>query len=58
MKGGEAWLGSDLCRVEPIDARQLPGQGGNVTLPKGFGVLFESIPLETRSQIANLVAKQ
>ena len=37
---------------------ELPGATGNVTLPKGFGVLFESIPLETRSQIATLVAKQ
>lgn len=37
---------------------ELPGENGNVTLPKGFGVLFESIPLETRAQIAALVAKQ
>ncbi len=39
---------------------ELPGEGGGVatTLPKGFGVLFESIPLETRAAIAALVAKQ
>lgn len=37
---------------------ELPSEGGTVTLPKGFGVLFESIPLETRAQIAAYVAKQ
>jgi PilZ domain len=38
---------------------ELPGEGGgSTTLPKGFGVLFESIPLETRAAIAALVAKQ
>lgn len=38
---------------------ELPSGGGdNTTLPKGFGVLFESIPLETRAAIAALVAKQ
>lgn len=38
---------------------ELPNDGGdNTVLPKGFGVLFESIPLETRSGIAALVAKQ
>ena len=36
----------------------LPVDGGTTTLPKGFGVLFESIPLETRAAIAQLVAKQ
>jgi hypothetical protein len=35
----------------------LPMPAGNVTLPKGFGVLFESIPLEIRSAIAGLVAR-
>jgi hypothetical protein len=35
---------------------ELPGENGPVMLPKGFGILFESIPLETRSQIAGLVA--
>jgi hypothetical protein len=37
---------------------ELPAEGGSTTLPKGFGVLFESIPLETRAAIAALVAKQ
>jgi hypothetical protein len=36
----------------------LPADSGTTTLPKGFGVLFESIPLETRAAIASLVAKQ
>jgi hypothetical protein len=34
-----------------------PGQAGMITLPKGFGVLFESIPLEIRSAIAALVSR-
>ena len=33
----------------------LPTGGGAVHLPKGFGVLFESIPLEVRAKIATLV---
>ena len=38
---------------------ELPAATGQATaLPKGFGVLFESIPLETRAAIAALVAKQ
>jgi hypothetical protein len=38
---------------------ELPAaNGSNTTLPKGFGVLFESIPLETRAAIAAMVAKQ
>ncbi|MEO8702581.1 MAG: PilZ domain-containing protein [Kofleriaceae bacterium] len=38
---------------------ELPGEHGGLTsLPKGFGILFESIPLETRAAIAALVAKQ
>jgi hypothetical protein len=36
---------------------ELPTQNGTITLPKGFGVLFESIPLEIRSAIAALVAR-
>lgn len=36
---------------------ELPGPDGNTHLPKGFGVLFESIPLETRSAIAALVSR-
>ncbi|HSK05347.1 MAG TPA: PilZ domain-containing protein [Kofleriaceae bacterium] len=38
---------------------ELPGEGGGSSvLPKGFGVLFESIPLETRAAIAAFVARQ
>jgi hypothetical protein len=48
--GWVLWQRADDC--------ELPGENGMVTLPKGFGVLFESIPLETRAQIASLVAKQ
>jgi hypothetical protein len=36
---------------------ELPTPNGTITLPKGFGVLFESIPLEIRSAIAALVAR-
>lgn len=36
---------------------ELPGAERNLTLPKGFGLLFESIPLETRAAIASLVTK-
>ena len=46
--GWVLWQRADDC--------ELPGESGLVTLPKGFGILFESIPLETRSQIASLVA--
>jgi hypothetical protein len=34
---------------------ELPGTATS-TLPKGFGVLFEAIPMETRAAIASLVA--
>jgi hypothetical protein len=37
---------------------ELPGESGSTILPKGFGVLFESIPLETRAAIAAFVARQ
>jgi hypothetical protein len=37
---------------------ELPGENGSATLPKGFGVLFESIPLETRAAIAAFVSRQ
>ncbi len=37
---------------------ELPSGAGTATLPKGFGVLFESLPLETRAAIAALVSKQ
>lgn len=40
-----------------MDDCELPGQGAAQTLPKGFGVLFEAIPMETRTAIAALVAK-
>ena len=36
---------------------ELPSPTGSITLPRGFGVLFESIPLEVRSAIAALVAR-
>ena len=58
----------DVRGVGPIDAVgwvlwqrtddcSLPLPSGTTTLPRGFGVLFESIPLETRAAIAALVAK-
>jgi hypothetical protein len=37
---------------------ELPGESGASVLPKGFGVLFESIPLETRAAIAAFVSRQ
>jgi hypothetical protein len=36
---------------------ELPMATGTMTLPKGFGVLFESIPLDIRAAIATLVAR-
>ena len=36
---------------------ELPTVNGMVQLPQGFGVLFESIPLEIRTAIAGLVAR-
>lgn len=48
--GWVLWQRADDC--------ELPSENGLVTLPKGFGVLFESIPLETRAAIATLVARQ
>ena len=47
--GWVLWQRSEEC--------QLPTAAGSVTLPRGFGVLFESIPLEVRSAIAALVAR-
>ena len=47
--GWVLWQRTDDC--------ELPGQDAPTTLPKGFGLLFESIPLETRAAIATLVAK-
>ena len=40
-----------------MDDCELPAQSSNHTLPRGFGVLFESIPLETRAAIAQLVGR-
>ena len=45
--GWVLWQRTDDC--------QLPGPNETKTLPKGFGVLFESIPLEMRAAIAGLV---
>ena len=36
----------------------LPNQGSSTTLPRGFGILFEAIPLETRNAIAALVQQK
>lgn len=47
--GWVLWQRSDNC--------ELPGPSGPIVLPRGFGVLFESIPLEIRSAIAALVAR-
>jgi hypothetical protein len=46
--GWVLWQRTSECEV--------PGGGSAVTLPKGFGILFEAIPMETRNQIAVLVA--
>ncbi|MGE0872047.1 MAG: PilZ domain-containing protein [Kofleriaceae bacterium] len=48
--GWVLWQRTDDC--------SLPRDAGPVTLPRGFGVLFESVPLETRSAIAALVSRQ
>lgn len=40
-----------------MDDCELPGQAKAQMLPRGFGVLFEAIPMETRTAIAALVAK-
>ncbi len=45
--GWVLWQRTEDCEV--------PGATG--ALPKGFGVLFEAIPLDTRSAIAALVAR-
>jgi hypothetical protein len=46
--GWVMWQRTDECA--------LPTPGGDALLPRGFGVLFESIPLDTRTAIAALVA--
>ncbi len=45
--GWVLWQRTDDCEV--------PGAQGASQLPKGFGVLFEAIPMETRAAIAALV---
>ncbi len=45
--GWVLWQRMDDCEV--------PTANGSTPLPKGFGVLFEAIPMETRAAIANLV---
>lgn len=40
-----------------MDDCELPGSQTAQTLPKGIGVLFEAIPMETRSAIAALIAR-
>jgi hypothetical protein len=58
----------ELKGVGPVDAVgwvlwqrasdcELPTSTGAIVLPKGFGVLFESIPLEIRAAIAGLVSR-
>jgi hypothetical protein len=38
-----------------MDDCELPSPQAATTLPKGFGVLFEAIPMDTRAAIAKLV---
>ena len=45
--GWVLWQRMDDCEV--------PTQAGATPLPKGFGVMFEAIPMETRQAIATLV---
>ncbi len=45
--GWVLWQRTDDCDV--------PAGPSSVALPKGFGVLFEAIPMETRAAIAALV---
>ena len=47
--GWVLWQRSDDC--------EMTTDHGKVVLPKGFGVLFEAIPMEARSAIAALVAR-
>jgi hypothetical protein len=61
-------LSFELRGLGPVDAIgwvlwqrtaacEVPHGGGVITLPMGFGVLFESIPLEARSAIAAMVSR-
>ena len=47
--GWVLWQRMDDCEVPNADASSV--------LPKGFGVLFEAIPMETRTAIAALVSR-
>jgi len=47
--GWVLWQRTDDC--------ELPTDSNAQTLPKGFGVLFESIPMDTRHAIAALVSQ-
>jgi len=47
--GWVLWQRMDDCEVPTAN-------GSSTELPKGFGVLFEAIPMETRAAIANLVS--
>jgi hypothetical protein len=51
--GWVLWQRTDDCQL-PASAT---GTGAVAVLPKGFGVLFESIPLDTRTAIAALVGR-
>jgi hypothetical protein len=48
--GWVLWQRMDDCEVPGGEAASTP-------LPKGFGVLFEAIPMETRTAIAALVSR-
>ena len=39
-----------------MDDCELPTADATTTLPKGFGILFEAIPMDTRAAIAALVS--
>ena len=47
--GWVLWQRTDDCDV--------PTGSATATLPKGFGILFEAIPMETRAAIAALVTR-
>ena len=49
--GWTLWRRSDDCTLARAD-------GSEVMLPKGFGVLFEAVPLEARIAIHKLVAEK
>jgi hypothetical protein len=53
--GWVLWQRMDDCDVPAVDP-QLTRERSS-SLPKGFGVLFEAIPMETRAAIAALVSR-